>query len=79
MSEYIYEEIVNEIVIDGVDCSTARIGERREKIVRCRDCEWFCEGVPKYGTASSCRLLELNINRNFFCAAGARNERREDA
>ena len=48
--------------------------EGMEEIVRCGDCDWFCEGRAEYLTASSCRLLGIINDRDFFCAVGIRKE-----
>lgn len=52
MSEYIYEEIVDEIIINGFDCSTVRIGEQREEIIRGRDCVLFDRCPMRRGDGS---------------------------
>lgn len=63
-----------------LDCTCTRLNEAEAKaalwdgIVRCCDCEWFCEGVAKYDTASSCRLLGIITYQDFFCAVGIKKE-----
>ena len=51
-------------------------GERYERVVRCRDCSWFCEGSEVFVTYDWCRNFDCETNEDGYCAW---SERRADA
>lgn len=70
MSEYIYEEVVVESQDRGVYVNkVVKLSDRREEIVRCRDCVHFDSGSP----IPICDLLEFGApdqEERGFCAWG---------
>ena len=70
MSEYEY------VVEFGYKPPSAGGEVIKEEIVRCRDCNWFCEGSEVYVTYDWCRNFDCETNEDGYCAW---SERRADA
>lgn len=71
MSEYIFamkEIMLHGVYIDSVSC------EKKEEIVRCRDCESFCEENENYGIPRSCLLFQIHVHHDDYCAWGVRRD-----
>lgn len=79
MTEHIYAEQVlsSKRYGDGVVESVVRpCGERREEVVRCRDCAHAHEGARYCDRFTGCGLSDfVDVKPDGFCAWG---ERRED-
>ena len=73
MSEYIYGEIVVESheYGGGIRTEIVKMGDRRERIVRCRDCSMAeYDNWVDTENVSWCGRFENLISPNGFCAWG---------
>lgn len=45
------------------------------KVVRCRDCVWFCAGNEQYAAVDWCKNFGCEIEPDGFCAWAKRSEK----
>lgn len=75
MTEYVFEIIEREITYDGCEHQANYDIERRENIVRCKDCAHAHEGARYCDRFTSCGLGDfVDIEPDGFCAWGRRGK-----
>lgn len=66
MTEYIYDTSIE---------ATFLHEQKREEIVRCRDCKWMSKDTVHYKACYRLHAIEFMVEPDGFCAWGERRER----